>query len=326
MRQDSILDVAGIRVGHYTDLDAATGCTVVLCDRPTVGGCLVSGGAPGTRETALLDPSCLVEEVHAVLLSGGSAFGLDAAGGVMRFLEEHQRGFEMKVARVPIVPAAILFDLSVGNPSVRPGPEEGYKACLAARDDEMPQGNVGAGTGATVGKVLGPSQAAKGGLGSASVTLPDGAVVGALAAVNCVGDVVDPETGRIVAGTRHPSGRGFLDSARWLLGGEAPETSLGANTTIAVVATDAHLSKAQARQLASLAHQGLARAVRPITIFDGDVVFALATVQPGSRTQELSVLGAAAAEALARAVLRGVTAAESLAGYPSAKEVLSTES
>lgn len=322
MKIDTVLDVPGIRVGHYTDLRAATGCTVVLCDQPMVGSCLVSGSAPGERETALLDPSCLVDEVHAVLLSGGSAFGLDAAGGVMRYLEEHRRGFDMKVARVPIVPSAVLFDLSIGNPAIRPGLEEGYKACIEARDDLLSQGNVGAGTGATVGKVLGFSCAVKGGLGSASVRLPDSTVVGAIAAVNCVGDVVDPDTGRIVAGTRHPRSKGFLNSARWLQNGGEPDTSIGANTTLAVVATNSRLGKAQARQLATLAQQGLARAIRPITPLDGDVVFTLAAAQPSRCSQDLSALGAAASEALARAIVRAVGAAESLAGVPSARDVM----
>ena len=325
MKQDSIVDVPGIRVGHYTDLEGATGCTVVLCDRATVAGCLVAGAAPGTRETALLDPTCLVEEVHAVLLSGGSAFGLDAAGGVMRYLEENDRGFDMRVARVPIVPTAVLFDLAVGSPLARPGADGGYRACLAAKAGDIGVGNVGAGTGATVGKVLGPEHAMKGGLGTASVRLPQGTVVGALAAVNCVGDVVDPRTGEIVAGARVPGGKGFLDTAKWLQRGGDLEATTGANTTIAVVATDAHLSKAEANRLARLAYQGLARAVRPLTTFDGDVVFALASARPVGMAEEMSALGAAAADALERAIIRGVRAAESLGGYPSANDVKADE-
>lgn len=318
---DSIVDVPGIRVGHYTDLKAGTGCTVVLCDRPMVGGCFVAGAAPGTRETALLDPSCLVEQVHAVLLGGGSAFGLDAAGGVMRFLEERGIGFDMGVAHVPIVPAAILFDLTVGSPSVRPGPREGYLACQAASAEPPDQGSVGVGTGATVGKLLGPSWAMKGGVGSASARLAGGAVVGAIAAVNCVGDVVDPETGRIVAGTRDPSGAGFLDSARWIReGGEANGTR-GGSTSIAVVATNVRLGKSQAGRLALLAYQGMARTIRPITMFDGDVVFALGAGEPDAVIEDLSRLGAAAADALAQAILRAVIEAESLHGYPSAREI-----
>lgn len=325
MGEDSLVDVPGVRVGHCTDLEAATGCTVVICDRPMVGGCLVSGAAPGTRETALLDPTCMVEEVHSVLLSGGSAFGLNAAGGVMRYLEEAGRGFDTRVARVPIVPAAILFDLAIGSPSVRPGAEDGYEACLAATSSPVEQGNVGAGTGATVGKVLGHAHAMKGGLGSASVRLPTGSVVGALAAVNCIGDVVDPTNGAILAGTRRPDGRGFLDAASFLVESVAGETTPGAGTTLAVVATDAPLTKAQANRLAWLAHQGLARVIRPILPFDGDVLFALASAHGGGAAHDLGVLGAAAAEALARAVVRGIMAAEGLHGYPAAREVMSAE-
>ncbi len=311
-----ITDVAGIRVGHTTNLEAATGCTVVLCDRPMVAGCLVAGAAPGTRETALLDPTCLVEEVHAVLLSGGSAYGLDAAGGVMRYLEEQGRGFDMAVARVPIVPAAILFDLGIGDPGVRPGAEDGYRACVAAKAGPLDQGNAGAGTGATVGKSLGPGNAMKGGLGSASVRLPGGARVGAIVAVNCVGDVADPTSGRIIAGARDPGGRGLAGTLGLLLGGGAGQVPPGANTTIAVVATDARLNKAQVNRLARLAYQGLAWAIRPATAFDGDTIFTLAARE--GNEEELSLLGAAAADALARAVVAGIMAASTLHGYPSA--------
>ncbi|MGE5619986.1 MAG: P1 family peptidase [Sphingomonadaceae bacterium] len=323
MDSGTFLDVPGFRVGHHTDRQAATGCTVVLCDRPTVGGCLVAGGAPGTRETSLLDPTCLVEEVHAVLLGGGSAYGLEAAGGVMRYLEESGRGFDMRVARVPIVPAAILFDLTLGSASVRPGPEDGYRACLAASAEELPEGNVGAGTGATVGKALGPALAMKGGLGSASVRLSTGTVVGALVAVNCVGDVVDPASGEIVAGARRPDGAGFLDTSRWLRSGGAPSASPGANTTIGVIATDARLTKSQANRLARLAYQGMARAIRPITPFDGDTLFALGSAGAESREEDLSSLGEAAAEALARAIVRGVRGAEGLHGCPAERDLRS---
>jgi len=324
VKEDSIVDVPGLRVGHYTDTRAGTGCTVVLCDDSMVAGCLVAGGAPGTRETALLDSTCLVGEVHALLLSGGSAFGLAAADGVMRYLEENGRGFDMKVARVPIVPAAILFDLGLGDPSVRPGPAEGYRACQAAHSRGVEQGSVGAGTGATVGKVLGSARAMKGGLGSASRRLPSGSTVGALAAVNSVGDVVDPATGAIVAGARDPTGMGFLDSARWLLEGGKSDAQAGANTTIAVVATDAHLTKAQANRLAMLASHGLARAIRPATLFDGDTIFALASARPGMQ-EDLSLLGAAAAEVLSLAIVRGVLAAKGLHGYPAASDMMSDE-
>lgn len=325
MRRDSIADVPGIRVGHQTDLEAGTGCTVVLCDRPMVGGCLVAGSAPGTRETALLDPARVVGEVHAVLLSGGSAFGLDAASGVMRYLEENGRGFDMKVARVPIVPAAVLFDLALGKSSVRPGPEDGYRACESATAEGVAEGTVGAGTGATVGKALGPGYAMKGGLGSAALSLPEGRVVGALAAVNCVGDVVNPTTGAIVAGARHPGGQGFLDTDRWLRAGGRAAATPGTSTTIAVVATDAYLTKARANRLARLAYQGLARAIRPITSFDGDTIFVLAAAAPAGGEVDEQVLGAAAAAVLSSAIVRGVEAATSLHGYPAAWTVMSDE-
>jgi L-aminopeptidase/D-esterase-like protein len=317
---DSIVDVPGIRVGHRTILPAATGCTVVLCDRPMVGGCTVAGGAPGTRETALLDPSCLVQEVHAVLLSGGSAFGLDAATGVVRYLEERGLGVDMRVARVPIVPAAILFDLGIGDPNVRPRAEDGYAASLDASGEECPEGNVGAGTGATVGKLMGVRLATKGGLGSASVRLPGGSVVGAVVAVNCAGDVVDPETGATVAGTRHPSGRGFLGRDGWLQRRGGSYTAPGGNTTIGVVATDARLNKAQASRLAWLAYQGLARVISPITPLDGDVIFSLAALDLGPE-EDLAALGAAASRAVASAILRGVRSATGLHGCPAASEV-----
>ena len=315
MDMDSIVDVGGLLVGHYTDLRGGTGCTVVLPDQPAVGGCLVAGASPGTRETALLDPTCMVQEVHGILLTGGSAFGLDAASGVVRYLEERGRGFDVKVARVPIVPAAVLFDLAVGDPSARPGSADGYRACAEATASAVEQGNVGAGTGATVGKLLGPGLAMKGGLGSVSIRLASGVTVGAIVAVNCAGDIVDPATGGIVAGARRPDGEGLLDSAEWIrLGGEGG-LSVGANTTIAVVATDARLDKAQANRLAQLAYQGVARAVRPITPFDGDTIFAISTMR-SEAAADLGALGSAAADALALAIVRGVTAATSLHGYP----------
>jgi L-aminopeptidase/D-esterase-like protein len=320
MTLDSIVDVPGILVGHWTDLAAATGCTAVLCERPMVGGCIVAGGSPGTRETSLLDPSCLVQEVHAVLLSGGSVFGLSAAAGVVRYLEEQGRGVDMGVARVPIVPAAILFDLSLGDPTVRPDVEDGYGAALHASSSESRQGNVGAGTGATVGKLRGPKLAMKGGLGTASVRLPSGSTVGVLVAVNCAGDVVDPETGTTVAGTRHPSGHGFLGGDGWLERVRGADPQLAGNTTIGVIATDARLTKAQANRLALLAYQGLARTIRPITPQDGDTLFSLAALDWG-REEDLAALGAAASRAVESAILRGVRSASGLHGCPAASEV-----
>jgi len=252
----SITDVPGIRVGHYTDGKAATGCTVILCEAGATGGVEVRGAAPGTRETDLLRPLHLVEQVHAVLLSGGSAFGLDAAAGVMRYLEERGCGFDTQVARVPIVPAAILFDLALGDPTVRPDAEAGYRACLAATAGPVEEGSVGAGTGATVGKLLGLRCAMKGGLGTASLTIPGGIVVAAIVAVNALGDVLDWRTGEILAGARRTDG-GFLDSVQAIKGGAAQgATPAFGNTTLGVVATNAALSKEEANKVAQLACDG----------------------------------------------------------------------
>ena len=314
----SLTDVAGLRVGHHTLTARATGCTVVLCPEGATCGVDVRGAAPGTRETDLLRPDNLVEQVHAVLLSGGSAFGLDAAGGVMRWLEEQGHGFAVGHARVPIVPAAVLFDLWHGDPRVRPDAASGHAACAAASSTPPAQGNVGAGAGAAVGKLFGFERAMKGGIGTASLRV--GAVsVAALVAVNAVGDVVDPRSGRVVAGARTADGAALLDSMAALLRGELPARALaGMATTIGVVATDARLSKAQANKLATMAHDGLAHSIRPVhTMTDGDTLFALATGASG-RPGEMTVLGALAAEVVARAVLNAVRAACSLPGLPAA--------
>jgi len=311
---DDITDIPGIRVGHDTNLEAATGCTVILCDTPAVGGVDVRGGAPATRETDLLRPMNLVEEVNAVVLTGGSAFGLDAASGVMRYLEERSIGYDTGIARVPIVPAAAIFDLALGSASVRPDAAAGYRACEQATADAVTQGNAGAGTGATVGKIAGPSFMMKGGLGSASTQLSDGTLVGALVVVNALGDVIDPQTRQVVAGTRHPSGQGFL------------ATNPFGNTTIAVVATNASLTKAQVNKVAQMAHDGIAQAIRPAhTMFDGDTIFALA-LGPQSQTMtnsalaasQVSMIGAAAAITLARAIVKAVRHATELHGVPAA--------
>ncbi|MBI2886920.1 MAG: P1 family peptidase [Chloroflexi bacterium] len=321
MAYDAITDVPGLRVGHHTDRAAATGCTVVLCESGAVGGVVVRGAAPGTRETDLLRPGNLVEHAHAVLLSGGSAFGLDAASGVMRYLEARGVGFQTRVARVPIVPAAILFDLGIGDPAVRPDAQAGYLACLAAEGGPVAQGSVGAGTGATVGKCLGMERATKGGIGTASATLADGTVVAALVAVNAVGEVVDPESGRILAGARAADGKGFVRTLEVLRSRVQPVEEPATNTTIGVVATNASLTKEQANRLAEMADYGLALAIRPShTMGDGDVLFALATGSTAS-TPPLTALGAVAAEVVARAILRAVLHAESLAGVPSAREL-----
>ena len=312
----TLTDVPGIQVGHYTDLEAATGCTVVLTPEGARAGVDVRGAAPGTRETDLLRPGRLVEAVHAILLTGGSAFGLAAAAGVMQWLEERNYGFDTGVARVPIVPAAVLFDLAIGNPNVRPGPEAGYAACEAASADPVPMGNVGAGTGATVGKLLGMRYAMKAGLGSASVRLANGIVVGALAAVNALGDVVDPASGAILAGTRKPVVGGFLDTNAALRGhlGQTVLGLMGGNTTLVVVATNAHLNKAELTTLASMAHDGLARAIRPVhTMLDGDTVFTLST---GDQQGNLTAIGAAAVDVVAEAIVQAVKHASPLHGIP----------
>jgi L-aminopeptidase/D-esterase-like protein len=316
----TITDVAGIKVGHYTDGEAATGCTVALCEGGAVGGVDVRGSAPGTRETDLLHPMRLVQEVHAVLLTGGSAYGLDAATGVMRYLEEKGIGFDVGVGVVPIVPAAVLFDLTIGRADVRPDAEAGYQACQTAGDAPVAEGCVGAGTGATVGKLLGPKFATKSGLGAASQEIGKGIVVGAIVAVNAFGDVVDPQTGEILAGARKPVVGGFLNTVEHMKG-DLGQTILGfaQHTTIAVVATNAYLTKEGANKVAQMAHDGLARTIRPVhTMFDGDTVFALATGKPPKKGSGAnpSVVGAIAAEVLAQAVVRAVMQAESLHGLP----------
>ncbi|MDO8531987.1 MAG: P1 family peptidase [Dehalococcoidia bacterium] len=318
----SITDIPGIAVGHWTDRKAATGCTVVLCEAGAVGGVDVRGSAPGTRETDLLRPMNLVQSVHAILLSGGSAYGLDAAAGVMRYLEEKGIGFETRVARVPIVPAAVLFDLGIGRSDVRPGPRQGYLACQAALAEDVAEGSVGAGTGATVGKALGLARAVKGGIGVASRRVRRGPVVGALVAVNAYGDVVDEATGRIIAGPRKLRGRGYLSTVELLASGPSAEGGpLPANTTLGVVATDARLTKEQANKLAQMAHDGLARAVRPAhTMVDGDVIFALATGGYAGAA-DVSALGALAAEAVAEAIVRAVRLATPVAGIPAAEKM-----
>ena len=317
----SICDVAGLSVGHCTDARRPTGCTVVLCEQGAVCGVDVRGAAPGTRETDLLDPVNLVDKVHAVLLTGGSAFGLDAAGGVMRWLDERGHGHPIGSVRVPIVPAAVLFDLGLGDARIRPDADAGYAACAAACRDAPAEGSVGAGAGATVGKLFGAVRAMKGGIGSAALTV-HGIRVAALVAVNAVGDVIDPASGRVVAGARTLDGRACVGSTRALLAGDLPRLlQPGTATTIGVVATDAVLTKAQASKLAQMSHDGLARCISPVhTLLDGDTMFALATGAAG-RGADLTWLGALAAEATTRAVLRAVRAARGLPGLPSADEL-----
>ncbi len=296
---------------------ALTGCTVVLCPAGAVGGVDQRGGAPGTRETDPLRPLHIVQKAHAVVLAGGSAFGLEAATGVVRYLEERGIGFDMRVARVPIVPAAILFDLGIGRSDVRPDAAMGYAACLAANDGPVAEGNVGAGAGATVGKVLGLPQAMKAGVGTASVDLGGGLIVGALVAVNAFGDVMDPRTGHILAGARRPDGTGFADTLSVLRERvSGPPLRFGApgNTVIGVVATNANLTKEGANKVAQMAHDGIARAVRPAhTMFDGDTLFALAT---GQVEADVNTVGAFAAEVVAQAIVRAVLTATPAGGLP----------
>ena len=319
---DGITDVRGIELGHYTDRTAATGCTVLMAREGAVAGVDVRGGAPGTRETDLLRPGNLVDRVHAVLLSGGSAFGLDAAAGVMRYLEERGIGFKVGPTTVPIVPAAILFDLHLVTHEARPGPEEGYAACLECSNGEVVEGSVGAGTGATVAKQLGMAGAIKGGVGTASIQIPGGVAVGAVIAVNAYGGVVDHGTGELIAGPRKEDGSGFYDP--WDLVMKEPGVTAGAplaNTTIGVMATDAILTREQAHYLARVSHDGLAMTVRPShTLWDGDTIFALATGKSGA-APDMARLGAAATEVVARSVLRAVRTADGLGGVPSMKEL-----
>jgi L-aminopeptidase/D-esterase-like protein len=316
----SLTSIAGIRVGHAHDGDALTGCTVILLPPETVGAVDVRGGAPGTRETDLLAPQAMVQHVNALCLAGGSAYGLAAATGVMAWLNERDIGFDVRVAKVPIVPAAVLFDLAMGRADCWPDAAMGYAACDAAHADVVEEGCVGAGIGAAVGKLLGMSRATKGGLGSAAITLPDGATVAALAVTNAFGDVRRDNGGEILAGARTVEGR-FADSARLLRELPAQLIFSGGNTTLVVVATDAKLDKAACTKLAEMAQDGLARTIRPIhTPFDGDVVFAVAT---GSQpAPHLVVLGSAAADVVATAIERSVLQAVGMGGIPAATDLL----
>jgi L-aminopeptidase/D-esterase-like protein len=326
--EGAITDIPGLRVGHAQNMEALTGCTVILCEAGAVGGVDQRGGAPGTRETDALYPMHLVQQVHAIVLAGGSAFGLDAASGVVRYLEERGVGLNVQVARVPIVPAAILFDLGIGRADVRPNAAMGYQACQNASSDPPAEGNVGAGMGATVGKILGMGQAMKSGIGNASLEIGSGVVVGAIVAVNAFGDIIDPATAQIIAGARTlkqgpvhiGSGEYFADSMqvmKSLIGRTALGFATRENTVIGVVATNASLDKEQANKMAQMAQDGLARTVRPAhTMVDGDTIFALSL---GKRKADVNIVGAFAAEALAQAVLNAVRAARPVAGFPAIK-------
>ncbi len=317
-----LTDVPGVRVGHFTDERRPTGCTAILVEGGAVCGVDVRGGSPGTRETDLLDPVNTVQAVHGLALSGGSAFGLDTATGVVRLLEERGVGFPVAGVRVPIVPAAILFDLALGDWRIRPDAKAGYEAARGATDGPVAEGCVGAGAGATVGKLLGLGRAMKSGIGTAAAHLPGGAVVAALVAVNAWGDVVDPETGRLLAGVRTEDGKGLRGAMDALLKGEEPGPSKsGENTTLGAVATNVALTQAEATKAAQMAHGGLARTIRPAhTPWDGDTIFALSTGEKTIANPSL-VVGAVAGEVVARAVVRAVKAAIGLPGLPSATEL-----
>lgn len=314
----TIVDVPGVMVGHAQEQEALTGCSVILVDQPSVCGVDVRGSAPGTRETDLLDPLNLVSVVHGICLSGGSAYGLEAASGVMQWLEENNRGLDVGFGMVPIVPAAVLFDLSVGDSRVRPDRSMGYAACCHASREAVQQGNVGAGTGATVGKLNGFERAMKGGLGSASLRLENGLVVGAIVAVNAVGHVIDPHTSEILAGPRDEHDQ-ILDSVERMKAYTVSLIPPGTNTTIAVVASNARLSKAEAKKVAQMAHDGLARTIRPVhTMHDGDTVFALAT---GDLPASVDLVGTLSADVLAEAVVSAVRHATQAGGLPAHRDL-----
>ncbi|HEU4324878.1 MAG TPA: P1 family peptidase [Roseiflexaceae bacterium] len=317
-QNETLTAIAGVRVGHAQDQEALTGCTVVLLPEGCCCGVDVRGGAPGTRETDLLSPTAMVQHINALCLTGGSAFGLASATGVVQWLYERGIGFDTGAARVPIVPAAVIYDLALGSPARWPDAAMGYAACDAATAEPVAEGSVGAGTGAAVGKLLGIGRATKGGLGSAALRLPDGTTVAALAVTNAFGDVYRDRSATILAGARDPQG-GFAGAARLLTAGDGPRFG-GMNTTLGVVITDALLDKAGCTRLAQMAQDALARTIRPIhTPFDGDIVFAAAT---GTRPAlHLAALGTAAADALAAAIERSVLTATALGGLPAAGEL-----
>lgn len=327
---NAITDVPGIKVGHAQNETALTGCTVILCEKGATGGVDQRGGAPGTRETDALRPMHLVDRVHGVLLAGGSAFGLDAASGVMRYLAERKAGFNAGVARVPIVPAAILFDLAIGKSDVFPDAEMGYQACLNASQAAPAQGNVGAGSGATVGKVLGMGQAMKSGVGTASIEIGAGVIVAALMVVNAFGDVVDAHTGQIIAGARTVQNgsikigaHGYFTDTLAIMKTSVGRNALGfsarQNTVIGVVATNAKLTKEETNFVAQMAHNGIALAIRPAhTLFDGDTIFALAVNQ---KRADVNIVGAFAAQVVAEAILNAVKYSASAGGLPGLMEL-----
>jgi len=316
---NSITDVTGIRVGHAQNWEAGTGCTVIIIEKGAVAGVDVRGGAPGTRETDLLDPVNMVQKVHAIYLAGGSAFGIDGASGVMEFLEEKGIGFEAGTVKVPIVPGAVIFDLNVGNPTIRPDREMGYQACLDADEQIVKEGCIGAGTGATVGKYYGISRCMKGGIGTASIQVND-LVVGALVVVNAFGDIINPETGEILAGTLNTEKNQFIHTNRLLMNSVSIDSDpFLQNTTLGVVATNADLNKAEAKRLSMSAHDGFARCILPShTLYDGDTVFSLAT---GMVKTDINKLNALSAHVVSLAIQNAILKASMMFEIPSHNEL-----
>ena len=321
MREIKFVDINGIKLGHAQNIKGLTGCSVILCEKGATGGVDVRGGAPGTRETDLLDPSEMIEKIHAVVLSGGSAFGLDASSGVMKYLEEKNIGFDVQVAKVPIVCSAVLFDLAFGNPKIRPDKSMGYEACVNSEtyNDDI-NGNIGAGYGATIGKILGPHTAMKGGLGTYAVEVGN-LKVGAIVAVNCLGDIIDPKTSNIIAGALDKNTNKFLNSENILINNlKNPKTPFKGNTTIGLVVTNANLSKANAKKVASMAHNGYARTMRPAhTMFDGDTIFTMATNEVDI---DVTTVGMIASNVMEKAILRAIKEADSLNGIKAYKDLL----
>jgi len=313
--------IDGIKVGHFTLAEGRTGCTVILTEEGVVGGVDVRGGAPGTHETDLLNPVNSVDQVHGIFLTGGSAFGLSTHAGVSRYLEARGAGFPTSAGRVPIVAGATIFDLPViGKPPIRPDAECGYRAAQSASNGPIAEGNVGAGAGATVGKLAGYGRAMKGGVGTASIRLDNGLIIAALVVVNAVGDILDPSTGRVIAGVRTEDGRGLADARVLLRQSALPPRGELENTTLGVVATNAKLTKAQATKVAQMAHDGLARAIVPAHMpADGDTVFALATGRIES--DDISRIGALGAEMMSEAIVRAARAAVGIPGYPAARDM-----
>ena len=320
---NAITDIPGIKVGHAQNTDAGTGCTVIICEDGAVTGVDVRGGGPGTREIAALDPVNLVTKAHAVFLGGGSAYGLDGAAGVMQYLEEKEIGFNVGVGVVPIVPGAVLFDFFVGDYKIRPDKEMGYKACLDAKDNNKAEGNIGAGTGAAVGKIKGPDYFMKSGIGTASRQVGD-LIVGAIVAVNSFGDVICPFTGRIIAGTLDEEKKNLADTMSIMSSTDASEsTAFSGNTTIGCIAVNANLTKAEATKVSMMAHDGFARAINPIhTMYDGDTIFCMAT---GTVKADPTTIGAIAAEVMADAIVNAVKSAETAYGIPCYNDIAREE-